>query len=448
MIAIIKPKKIALYINTGYKTMAQVKAETGCTHIVNGGLFKSPWNACCQVKADGKVYADDGYKYWGYAWDNASDFGIEVVPSKKKNYIACVDLLRDGKAGDMNYNSEMAGSRWRTAIGTTADGKLVLYCIHAGRTPEQVQKEMQTAGCIDALLLDGGASSQADFDGWKITATRIVHNFICVWADNGSGSDEGKGDGDSVATLKKGSQGIAVKSLQNQLITCGAKITADGDFGGKTDEAVKSFQKDMGLSADGVAGKMTFAALDMACTWKNSGNNLVLKAGQYLGVSEPTGDDNIIDAFNDLAGSSFGHTDSWCQMFVVVCMADAKMNPYITASCTLAYNHYKSVGALENLPLVGRLIYFDWDASGDCDHVGIVSAVGDGYVYVIEGNSGGNGSDAVRIKRYLATDTRIRGYANPAADEAQTFYYIVKMTRAGAEKLAKDYGGEVIKYNG
>ena len=445
MIAVVKPKKIAIYINSAYKTMAQVKAETGCTHIVNGGLFEGT-KACCQLKSDGKVYADDGYKYWGYAWDNASDFGMTVVPCAKKNYIACVDLLRDGKAGDMNYNSQIGGSRWRTAIGTTADGRLVLYCIHSGRTPEQLQKEMEKAGCVDAVMLDGGASSQGDFDGWKITATRIVHNFICVWADNGDSSGE-KGDGDSVATLKRGSSGIAVKNLQNQLIMCGAKITADGDFGGKTDEAVKSFQKDMGLSADGVVGKQTFAALDMAVTWKTSGNALVLKAGQYLGVSEPDGDNNIIDAFNDLAGSSFGHTDSWCQMFAVVCMADAKLNPYISASCTLAYNHYKAIGAAQTLPKVGYLIYFDWDSSGDCDHVGIVSAVGGGYVYVIEGNSGGNGYDAVRMKRYLATDTRIRGYADPTAEEAPA-YYIVKLPRAAAEKLAKDYGGEVIKYNG
>ena len=447
MIAVVKPKKIAIYINSAYKTMAQVKAETGCTHIVNGGLFEGK-KACCQLKSDGKVYADDGYKYWGYAWDNASDFGMEVVPSKKKNYIACVDLLRDGKAGDMNYNSQIGGSRWRTAIGTTADGRLVLYCIHSGRTPEQLQKEMEKAGCVDAVMLDGGASSQGDFDGWKITATRIVHNFICVWAEEGNN----EGD-DTIAELRKGSSGAAVKAMQAQLVKLGfyvGKKGPDGDFGSLTDTAVRSFQKDMGFTdslVDGRVGPLTQEALDMACTWETCGNTLVMKAGKYLGVSEPDGDNQFIDKFSALAGATYGHASSWCQMFAVDCMDEAELNPYITASCTLAYSHYQAVGAAETLPKVGRLIYLDWDKSGDCDHVGIVSAVGGGYVYVIEGNSGGNGYDAVRMKRYLATDTRIRGYADPTAEEAPA-YYIVKLPRAAAEKLAKDYGGEVIKYNG
>lgn len=438
MITTIHPTRIALYINTGKKTLAQVKAETGATHIINGGLFEN-WRACCQLKSSGTVYADDGYNYYGFAWDSAEDFALCRVPCDKANYIACVDLLCGGQNGSMNYNSQIAGSRQRTAIGKTADGSIVLYCTQSGRTPEQVRDEMRAAGCVDALMLDGGLSSQCDFNGWTLTASRKVHNLLLFWTDEGS---------DTVAVLKKGSQGTAVKNLQNQLILCGAKLTADGDFGAKTDAAVKSFQRDMNLTADGIVGSQTFAALDMACTWKTSGNALVLKAGQYLGVSEPDGDDAIIDAFSGLAGATYGHTASWCQMSVVVWMHEAGLDPYITASCTTAYSHYQAIGAAQTLPQVGYLIYLDWDKSGDCDHVGVVSAIGNGYVYVIEGNSGGNGYDAVRIKRYLATDTRIRGYADPTIQEAPTAYYIVKLTRAGAERLAREYGGEVIKYNG
>ena len=441
MLTTIRPTRIALYINTGKKTLSQIKAETGADYIINGGSFDNLSTPNCQLKANGKVYVNDGYRYWGYAWNDASDFGMCVVPCEKQNYIALIDLLRDGHDGDMDVRPAYDGCRQRTAIGTRADGSIVLYCTLSGRWPAEVKNEMAAAGCMDAVMLDSGLSSQCNFNGWVLEGGRKCHNFLLFWTDE-SGNNEG---GDTVAVLKKGSQGTAVKNLQNQLILCGANITADGDFGNKTDAAVKSFQRDMQLTADGIVGSQTFAALDMAVTWRTSGNALVLKAGQYLGVSEPDGDNDIIDAFNDLAGAGYGHADSWCQMFAVVCMSDAGLEPFITASCTLAYTHYEAIGAAQTLPKVGYLIYLDWDKSGDCDHVGIVSAIGGGYVYVIEGNSGGNGYDAVRIKRYLATDTRIRGYADPTAAEAPA-YYIVKLTRAGAERLAREYGGEIVKY--
>lgn len=412
MIATVNPHRIELYINSNKKTLAQIKAETGASHIINGGLYnlntRVPY---CQLKAGGTVYANDGSNYFGFAWDSAEDFSLCRVPCNKANYIACVDILRGGQNGDMGYTAALGGARQRTAIGKTADGRIVLYCNQSSRTPERLREEMRAAGCVDAIMLDGGLSSQCDFDGWTLSADRECHNYICVWADT---------DGGEETVLKKGNKGTEVKALQKQLIKLGFdlgktgpdKDGCDGDFGKKTNAAVKSFQRDMGLTSNGIAEAQTQTALNMAVTWRTSGNALVEKAGAYLGVSEPDGDNAIIDAFNALAGANYGHSDSWCQMFAVVCMDAVGLEPFVTASCTLAYNHYQAAGAAEALPAVGRLIYFDWDRSGDCDHVGIVSAVGNGYVYVIEGNSGGNGYDAVRIKRYLATDTRIRGYAD------------------------------------
>ena len=64
--------------------------------------------------------------------------------------------------------------------------------------------------------------------------------------------------------LEKGSKGDAVKALQILLIgygySCG-KYGADGDFGADTLAAVKKFQKAMGLTADGIVGPKTWAAL-------------------------------------------------------------------------------------------------------------------------------------------------------------------------------------------
>ena len=64
--------------------------------------------------------------------------------------------------------------------------------------------------------------------------------------------------------LAKGSKGDSVKALQILLIghgySCG-KDGADGDFGTNTDKAVKAFQKDRGLTVDGIVGPSTWAKL-------------------------------------------------------------------------------------------------------------------------------------------------------------------------------------------
>ena len=65
--------------------------------------------------------------------------------------------------------------------------------------------------------------------------------------------------------LKKGNKGEYVKLLQTKLLEHGYSLPrygADGDFGNETLSALKAFQKDHGLTADGIAGKKTWAALN------------------------------------------------------------------------------------------------------------------------------------------------------------------------------------------
>ena len=66
-------------------------------------------------------------------------------------------------------------------------------------------------------------------------------------------------------TLRRGSSGEWVTYLQAKLIQLGYDVGstgADGKFGAKTETAVKAFQKDRGLTADGVVGQKTWAAID------------------------------------------------------------------------------------------------------------------------------------------------------------------------------------------
>lgn len=69
---------------------------------------------------------------------------------------------------------------------------------------------------------------------------------------------------DGKPTLRKGDRGDAVKEAQTLLIrkgySCGTK-GADGIFGKNTEAAVRQFQTENGLTADGVIGAATWAAL-------------------------------------------------------------------------------------------------------------------------------------------------------------------------------------------
>ena len=61
--------------------------------------------------------------------------------------------------------------------------------------------------------------------------------------------------------LKKCSKGDSVKLLQELLNKHGFNLTVDGDFGNKTEEAVKQFQRRLNLTVDGIVGSKTFEAL-------------------------------------------------------------------------------------------------------------------------------------------------------------------------------------------
>ena len=69
---------------------------------------------------------------------------------------------------------------------------------------------------------------------------------------------------DRKPTVRKGSKGAAVKEMQSILQRLGYDLGpcgADGDFGKCTLAAVKAFQKDHGLVADGICGPKTWAKL-------------------------------------------------------------------------------------------------------------------------------------------------------------------------------------------
>lgn len=108
----------------------------------------------------------------------------------------------------------------------------------------------------------------------------------------------------STIILRYGSKGAAVKSLQEKLIKLGYDLSpdgADGDFGMKTLAAVRKFQYEHGLTADGEVGPQTEKVLDNALSVKTT---VVTAATSTISVGDIvmfTGTKNYLSA-NSSAG--------------------------------------------------------------------------------------------------------------------------------------------------
>lgn len=89
--------------------------------------------------------------------------------------------------------------------------------------------------------------------------------------------------------LSQGDKGNAVRTMQTMLIACGyscGKYGADGSFGTGSKNALKSFQKDHGLTVDGLYGNSSKAKLEAVYNTRNtankpSGNDLVRSGQQH-----------------------------------------------------------------------------------------------------------------------------------------------------------------------
>lgn len=68
-------------------------------------------------------------------------------------------------------------------------------------------------------------------------------------------------------TIRKGARGPTVIEAQGLLLRAGYSLPkhgADGSYGAETEAAVRAFQQKSGLTADGIVGPLTWAALDRA----------------------------------------------------------------------------------------------------------------------------------------------------------------------------------------
>ena len=171
--------KAQVYHNTAKKSPAQIKAETGCSHIINGYLFNGKFQPVGWTVIDGQIISRDAYRDWGLSIGN--DNKPRMLTDRGGSFLSGVPILKGGAKLYRDLTPDVARSAARTAVGWMPNGKVCLWCDKASLTREQLQNKLLGLGVVDALMLDGGGSTQGIFPGGKVTSSRKVPTLLLFW---------------------------------------------------------------------------------------------------------------------------------------------------------------------------------------------------------------------------------------------------------------------------
>lgn len=168
-----------IYYNPGKLTPTQIKAKTGCTHIINGYLFNGKFQPVGWTVIDGKVISRDKYQDWGVSI--GSDGKPQMLTDRGGSFLSGVPILKGGSKLYRGLTADVARPAARTAVGWMPNGKVCLWCDKTSLTREQLQNKLLGLGVVDALMLDGGGSTQGIFPCGKVTSSRKVPTLLLFW---------------------------------------------------------------------------------------------------------------------------------------------------------------------------------------------------------------------------------------------------------------------------
>ncbi len=270
-----------VYGQTQEKVRVRESASTNATIIDN--IVK---NACVYVtssKASGsntfvqvKYRASNGDVVTGWVCQNdGKDTYVKILSADqaKNKFSVSGGNLPSTKVGtfSVSQRNNAAAATDSTYIKLGSSGatvrsiqtKLDALGIYSGEITGNAGEK--TVAAIKAFQSKNGLTA----DG--IAGPATIAKIDAVYASKvGSSSSSSS----SASGMKLGSSGSNVRDLQTDLTTLGyywADIT--GNYGEKTEAAVKSFQKAKGLTADGIAGSKTVSAIEAAVAKKGSSSS-------------------------------------------------------------------------------------------------------------------------------------------------------------------------------
>ena len=202
--------------------------------------------------------------------------GVEVYTYEGRQYQDAIDVCKNISALGFNNRGVKAGTGLYVIRKTKAKSMLIEVCFvdteDANKYLEVGYKAIAKA-IVDAL--DNHVVSDPVISNPIIETEPVVD--VDEWVRelqhecNNQGYSKQKVDGvggpatlAGCPTVRKGAKGNITKLIQKRLLSLGydlGKYGADGDFGTATYNAVVKFQKDNGLTPDGIVGQNTWRKL-------------------------------------------------------------------------------------------------------------------------------------------------------------------------------------------
>lgn len=313
-----------------------------------------------------------------------------------------------------------------SSIVLAAAASLMLLGLRVHQTTQKEAGEQQTVGIVLSALEDLSASGKIYrveplSDGWRLLGKTADGKPGAVLLRYNSGKLRSGGSGDQVLLDNlRGAQVILDGSLVTFTFATAAhrystsvfcRTGIKGDSVGKEDaqeklEELKTPNLPNAANLTDAEKKARFAFLQTLAGQYDSRGEIKNGDGTYNYFSEW-----YINGYKNHPG--WNQYTPWCACFLSWAAAQQRDtidgDPPRFADVDKGMKGFKDSRMWRNSgtePIPGDYVFFDWDGGNDPDHVGAVLCVKDGYLYTIEGNSGGK----VAVQRYLLSDSRIVGY--------------------------------------
>lgn len=313
-----------------------------------------------------------------------------------------------------------------SSIVLAAAASLMLLGLRVHQTTQKEAGEQQTVGIVLSALEDLSASGKIYrveplSDGWRLLGKTADGKPGAVLLRYNSGKLRSGGSGDQVLLDNlRGAQVILDGSLVTFTFATAAhrystsvfcRTGIKGDSVGKEDaqeklEELKTPNLPNAANLTDVEKKARFAFLQTLAGQYDSRGEIKNGDGTYNYFSEW-----YINGYKNHPG--WNQYTPWCACFLSWAAAQQRDtidgDPPRFADVDKGMKGFKDSRMWRDSgtePIPGDYVFFDWDGGTDPDHVGAVLCVKDGYLYTIEGNSGGK----VAVQRYLLSDSRIVGY--------------------------------------
>lgn len=310
-----------------------------------------------------------------------------------------------------------------SSIVLAAAASLMLLGLRVHQTTQKEAGEQQTVRIVLSALEDLSASGKIYrveqlSDGWQLQGKTADGTPGAVLLRYKSGKLTSGTSGDQVLLDNlRGAQVILDGSLVTFTFATAAhsystsvfcRTGIEGDSVGKEDAQEKLENPTLPTLPSTAEKDARFAFLKtLAGQYDSRGEILPENTSPYKYFSEW-----YIGNYADHPG--WNQYTPWCACFLSWAAAQQPDNTFIGAPPRFAKvddgmklfrdDQWRDSGAT---PIPGDYVFFDWDGGTDPDHVGAVLCVDEnGYLYTIEGNSGGR----VAVNCYPKNDPRIMGY--------------------------------------